>query len=65
MSHKTGTETSGTVSITSQLKESVTGRHIVIVEDIVDTGLTMTWLLEHFRKQAPRSVEVRLSNGLL
>ncbi|MBC7920179.1 MAG: hypoxanthine phosphoribosyltransferase [Ferruginibacter sp.] len=40
------------------LQEDLTGRHVVIVEDIVDTGLTMSEILTELQKQNPRSVEI-------
>ena len=40
------------------LQENITGRHVVIVEDIVDTGLTMSEILKDLHKQDPRSVEI-------
>ncbi len=51
-------ETSGTVKFTKDLDHPVTGRHVLIVEDIVDTGLTMHWLLQHLQKQKPESVKI-------
>jgi hypoxanthine phosphoribosyltransferase len=52
------TKTSGVVQITSDLSKPIEGKDVVIVEDIVDTGLTIAYLLENFRTRSPRSVKV-------
>jgi hypoxanthine phosphoribosyltransferase len=49
---------SGRVRITHDLAIDLTGRDVVIVEDIVDTGLTLGFLVEHIRARGARSVEV-------
>ncbi len=51
-------ETSGVVKIVKDLDTSANGRHVVLVEDIVDTGLTMQYLLKHFEQQGAASVSV-------
>ena len=53
-----GTTTTGTVSEVMGLSESVTGRDIIIVEDIVDTGLTMQRMIETLNAQKPASVAI-------
>ena len=52
------TKSSGVVQITSDLTRPIEGKHVIIVEDIVDTGLTMSYLLENFRTRQPRSVRL-------
>ncbi len=52
------TSTSGVVQITSDLTKSIEGKDVVIVEDIVDTGLTVGYLLDNMRTRQPRSVKV-------
>ena len=52
------TRTSGVIRITSDLNQSVEGRHILVVEDIVDTGLTMQYLLENLGTRHPESIKV-------
>jgi hypoxanthine phosphoribosyltransferase len=52
-----GTESSGVVQITSDLTKSVDGKHVLVVEDIVDTGLTMQYLLENLETRKPKSVK--------
>jgi hypoxanthine phosphoribosyltransferase len=53
-----GTQTSGVVKITSDLTRPIEGRHVLIVEDIVDTGLTMRYLLDNLATRRPASIEV-------
>ncbi len=57
-SYGDGTETSGVVQITSDLSRSIEGKDVIVVEDIVDTGLTMTYLLENLETRRPRSVRL-------
>ncbi|HUB08023.1 MAG TPA: hypoxanthine phosphoribosyltransferase [Myxococcales bacterium] len=52
------TETSGVVKITSDLSKPIEGSHVVIVEDIIDTGLTMAYLLDNLATRKPASVEI-------
>ena len=53
-----GTKTTGVVRITSDLSRPIQGEHILLVEDIVDTGLTMKYLLENLATRGPASVHV-------
>lgn len=57
-SYGEGTETSGVVQITNDLSKPIAGADVVIVEDIVDTGLTIAHLMDLFRTRNPRSVKV-------
>ena len=57
-SYGEGTETSGVVQITQDLSKPIAGEDVVIVEDIVDTGLTIAHLMDLFRTRNPRSVKV-------
>ncbi len=52
------TASSGIVRITKDLKNSIEGKDVLIVEDIVDTGLTMKFLVEHLNAQKPRSLKI-------
>jgi hypoxanthine phosphoribosyltransferase len=52
------TTSSGVVQITFDLTKPIDGRHVLIVEDIVDTGLTMDYLLENLRTRHPASVKL-------
>lgn len=57
-SYGEGTESSGVVQITQDLTRSIEDEHVVIVEDIVDTGLTIAHLLDLLRTRNPASVKV-------
>lgn len=52
------TESSGVVRITSDLSKPIEGKHVLVVEDIVDTGLTMAFLLENLKTRKPASLKV-------
>ncbi len=52
------TESTGVVQITSDLTKPIEGAHVVVVEDIIDTGLTMAYLLENLATRKPASVQV-------
>jgi hypoxanthine phosphoribosyltransferase len=49
---------SGVVRILKDLDESITGEDVILIEDIIDTGLTLTYLLNTLRARNPRSLEV-------
>jgi hypoxanthine phosphoribosyltransferase len=53
-----GGKSSGQVRIVSDLSVSIEGRHVVVVEDIVDTGLTLTYLKRTLEARHPRSLRV-------
>ncbi|XP_062230941.1 uncharacterized protein LOC133928560 [Phragmites australis] len=53
-----GTESSGRPRITSDLKVDVAGKHVVVVEDIVDTGNTLSCLIAHLQKKGASSISV-------
>ncbi len=57
-SYGEGTESTGVVQITQDLTKSIEGEHVLIVEDIVDTGLTVAHLLDLFKTRKPASVKV-------
>jgi hypoxanthine phosphoribosyltransferase len=57
-SYGAGTKSSGVVRILKDLDSDLQGRHVLIVEDIIDSGLTLSWLLENLRSRGPASVEV-------
>jgi hypoxanthine phosphoribosyltransferase len=57
-SYGSGSTSSGVVRILKDLDEDITGRHVLIVEDIVDTGLTLSYLLRSLRARKPASVEI-------
>lgn len=51
-------ETSGKISITKDLELKVRGEHVLVVEDIVDTGATLAWYLDHLRESGAASVRI-------
>ena len=55
-SYGTGTRSSGIVTLATDLEIGITDRDVLIVEDIVDTGQTLSWLLDTFRTRHPRSL---------
>ena len=57
-SYGDGTESSGVVQITYDLTKPIEGKDVVLVEDIVDTGLTMSYLLQNFATRGPRSLKI-------
>jgi len=57
-SYSGGTETTGEVRITSDVTKPMAGKHLLIVEDIIDTGLTMKFLLENLGARHPASLKI-------
>ena len=57
-SYGTGTSSSGVVRILKDLEEDITDRHVLIVEDIIDTGLTLSYLLRSLLARKPASLEI-------
>jgi hypoxanthine phosphoribosyltransferase len=57
-SYGEATESSGIVKITSDLSKPIEGKHVVIIEDIIDTGLTMRYLLDNLSTRHPASVKI-------
>ncbi len=57
-SYGDATESSGAVQVTQDLTKPVSGRHVIVVEDIVDTGLTMRYLLDNLQSRGPKSLKV-------
>jgi hypoxanthine phosphoribosyltransferase len=57
-SYGAGTKSSGVVQIRKDLDEDLLGRHVLIVEDIIDSGLTLSWLVDNFQSRGAASVEV-------
>ena len=52
------TDSSGIVRILKDLANPIEGRHVVVVEDVLDTGQTLAFVLEHLRSQQPASVRI-------
>jgi hypoxanthine phosphoribosyltransferase len=57
-SYGSGTSTSGVVRILKDLDRDVAGQHVLVVEDVIDSGLTLNWLLRNLRSRNPASIEV-------
>jgi hypoxanthine phosphoribosyltransferase len=57
-SYGSGTKSSGVVRIQKDLDTDITNRHVLIVEDIIDTGLTLTWLVSNLQSRKPASLEI-------
>ena len=57
-SYGSGTETSGQVRILKDLSGPIDGRHVIVVEDIIDTGLTLNYLLKYLADKGPASVRI-------
>ncbi|HOW56714.1 MAG TPA: hypoxanthine phosphoribosyltransferase [Smithellaceae bacterium] len=57
-SYGAGTESSGRIKMTKDIETELTGRDVLIVEDIVDSGLTLSWLVDYLKKKNPCSLKV-------
>jgi len=57
-SYGAGTTSSGQVQITKDLSEDITGRHVIVVEDILDSGNTLSYLLNILEHRRPASVRL-------
>ena len=53
-----GTESSGIVKIVQDLSTSIEGKNVIVVEDIIDTGRTLSYLLENLKTRSPKSVRL-------
>ena len=57
-SYGASTKSSGVVQIRKDLDTDLHGKHVLIVEDVIDSGLTLSWLLENFASRGAESIEV-------
>ena len=57
-SYGSGTKSSGVVRILKDLDTDISGRHVLIVDEIIDTGLTLSWLLSNLASRNPASVKI-------
>jgi hypoxanthine phosphoribosyltransferase len=57
-SYGSGTKSSGVVRILKDLDTDISGRHVLVVEDIIDSGLTLSWLMGNLRSREPASLRV-------
>ena len=57
-SYGSGTQSSGVVRILKDLDTDLSGKTVLIVEDIIDSGLTLSWLLSNLKSRGPESIEI-------
>ncbi|GGD13839.1 hypoxanthine phosphoribosyltransferase [Nocardioides daphniae] len=57
-SYGSGTKSSGVVRILKDLDTDISGRHVLIVDEIIDTGLTLSWLVNSLSTRGPASIEI-------
>ena len=57
-SYGNGTSTTGSVKILKDLDYDIEGKHLIIIEDIIDSGTTMNYLMKYFRERKPKSVKL-------
>lgn len=57
-SYGAGTSSSGVVRILKDLDENVEGKHILVVEDIIDSGLTLNYLIDNLKSRQPASIKI-------
>ena len=57
-SYGNSTSSSGVVRILKDLDRDIEDKHVVIVEDIIDSGLTLSWLVKNLRNRKPKSLDV-------
>jgi len=57
-SYGSGTKSSGVVRILKDLDTDISNRRVLVVEDIIDTGLTLSWLVSNLNSRGPKSVEI-------
>lgn len=57
-SYGSGTKSSGVVRILKDLETDLEGKHVIIVEDIIDSGLTLSWLKTNLESRGPASVQI-------
>lgn len=57
-SYGNGTQSSGEVRMVKDLEESIEGKNVIIVEDIIDTGRTLSYLMELFKKRNPKTLKL-------
>ncbi|SIR99772.1 hypoxanthine phosphoribosyltransferase [Microbispora rosea] len=57
-SYGAGTVSSGVVRVLKDLDTDIAGKHVLVVEDIIDSGLTLSWLMNNLKSRNPASVEI-------
>lgn len=58
VSSYSGTESTGKIKINKDIRDSIEGKDVIIVEDIIDTGRTLTYLLEYLKQKKPNSLSI-------
>lgn len=53
-----GTESTGTLTINKDLETSIEGKHVILLEDIVDTGRTLSYLIQYLKEKNPASLKL-------
>ncbi len=53
-----GTQSTGTVTINKDIRNSIEGKNVILVEDIIDTGRTLTYVLEYLKQKNPNSIKI-------
>ena len=53
-----GTQTSGYIRILKDIEVNIRGKHVLLIEDILDSGLTASYLIEHFKQHNPNSIKL-------
>ena len=53
-----GTESTGIIKINKDIRDSIEGKDVIIVEDIIDTGRTLTYILEYLKQKSPSSIKI-------
>lgn len=53
-----GTESTGKININKDIRDSIEGKDVLIVEDIIDTGRTLTYVLEYLKQKNPNSIKI-------
>ena len=57
-SYGAGTESSGEVELELDVKNSIEGKHVIVIDDIVDTGHTLSYLLEYLKERKPSTIKL-------
>ena len=58
LSSYSGTNTSGKVKVVQGLRSPIKGRHVLVVEDVIDTGVTLAFLMDYLKKKNPASLRL-------
>ncbi len=58
VSSYSGTESTGRIKVSKDIRDSIEGKDVIIVEDIIDTGRTLTYLVEYLKDKKPNSLKI-------